>query len=61
MIASFLLAFREGVEAALVVGIVFGILKKMEKPQLKGNGLARSCGCCGFEHFVGCHPECHRR
>jgi len=36
MFASFLLALREGIEAALIVGIVFGILKKMEKPQLKG-------------------------
>jgi len=36
MIASFLLALREGIEAALIVGIVFGILKKMDKPHLKG-------------------------
>ncbi len=36
MFASFLLALREGIEAALIVGIVFGILKKMDKPQLKG-------------------------
>ena len=36
MFASFLLALREGIEAALIVGIVFGILKKMGKPHLKG-------------------------
>ena len=36
MFASFLLALREGIEAALIVGIVFGILKKMDKPHLKG-------------------------
>jgi high-affinity iron transporter len=36
MFASFLLALREGIEAALIVGIVFGILKKMDRPHLKG-------------------------
>ncbi len=29
MLASFLLALREGIEAALIVGIVLGVLKKM--------------------------------
>lgn len=45
MLPSFLLALREGVEAALVVGIVLGVLKKLDRPELKsavwiGTGLA---------------------
>ena len=34
MLPSFLLALREGVEAALVVGIVMGALRKMQKQRL---------------------------
>jgi high-affinity iron transporter len=33
MLASFLLALREGIEAALIIGIIFGVLRKMNKPQ----------------------------
>lgn len=36
MISSIILAFREGLEAALVVGILIGALKKMELTRLKG-------------------------
>jgi len=34
MIAGFMLAFREGLEAALVVGLVFGVLTKIKRTQL---------------------------
>lgn len=34
MLASFLLALREGIEAALIIGIIFGVLRKMNKPDL---------------------------
>ena len=33
MLPSFLLAFREGVEAALIVGIVLGVLRRMNRTQ----------------------------
>jgi high-affinity iron transporter len=33
MFPSFLLALREGLEAALIIGIVLGVLKKVGKPQ----------------------------
>ncbi len=36
MISSLILALREGLEAALVVGILIGALKKMELTRLKG-------------------------
>jgi len=36
MLASFLLALREGIEAALIIGIIFGVLRKMNKADLKG-------------------------
>ncbi len=35
MLPGFLLALREGVEAALVVGIVLGVLRKLNRPELK--------------------------
>jgi high-affinity iron transporter len=34
MAASFLLSLREGLEAALIIGIVFGVLRKMEHQAL---------------------------
>ncbi len=34
MLPAFILSLREGVEAALVVGIVLGALRKMERPDL---------------------------
>lgn len=34
MLSSFLLALREGVEAALIIGILFGALRKIERPDL---------------------------
>jgi len=36
MLASFLLALREGMEAALVLGIVLGVLAKMKRGDLAG-------------------------
>ncbi len=33
MLAGFLLALREGVEAALIIGIVLGMLKKMNRSE----------------------------
>lgn len=35
MAASFLLSLREGLEAALIIGIVFGALHKMMRPELR--------------------------
>ena len=45
MLPSFLLALREGVEAALVISIVLGVLRKLDRTDLKssvwlGAGLA---------------------
>lgn len=45
MLPSFLLAFREGLEAALIIGIVLGVLHRLQRPELKpvvwrGAGLA---------------------
>jgi high-affinity iron transporter len=34
MFASFLLALREGLEAALIIGIVLGVLRKVSRPDL---------------------------
>lgn len=36
MIAGFLITLREGLEAALIVGLVFGVLRMMRRPQLGG-------------------------
>ena len=36
MLASFLLSLREGLEAALIIGIVFGSLEHMRRTELKG-------------------------
>lgn len=35
MLPSFLLSLREGLEAALIVGILLGALRKMNRPQLR--------------------------
>ena len=35
MLASFVLSLREGLEAALIIGIVFGALQKMKRTELK--------------------------
>ena len=36
MLASFLLALREGIEVALIIGIVLGAVRKMGRPELAG-------------------------
>jgi high-affinity iron transporter len=35
MLPSFLLSLREGLEAALIIGIVLGVLHKIQRPDLK--------------------------
>ena len=35
MLPSFLLSLREGLEAALIIGIVMGVLNKIQRPDLK--------------------------
>lgn len=35
MLASFFLSLREGLEAALIIGIVFGALRKINRPDLR--------------------------
>ena len=35
MLPSFLLSLREGLEAALIIGIVIGVLHKIHRPDLK--------------------------
>lgn len=35
MLPSFLLAFREGLEAALIIGIVLGVLHRLNRPESK--------------------------
>jgi len=36
MLAGFVLALREGLEAALIIGLLLGTLKKLEQPEYKG-------------------------
>jgi len=37
MLASFLLSFREGLEAALLIGILLGAVKKMDRPNYQSS------------------------
>lgn len=64
MFPSLLLALREGLEAALIIGIVIGALVKLQRPDLKpivwwGVGLATllSIGLALFIHSIGAQFE----
>jgi len=50
MLASFLLSLREGLEAALIVGIVLGAVRKIQRPELKSTvwGGALSAAAISF-------------
>jgi len=60
MLAALLIAFREGLEAALIVGILLGYLRKVGSPGLKGYAWAgvlaaivASTGLAGLIQLVG--------
>ncbi len=51
--ASFLITLREGVEAALVVGIVLSVLTRLERQRLKRYVWAGTAGAAGISLVVG--------
>ena len=64
MISSFLLALREGLEAALIVGLTLGVLKKMNRQQLVptvwlgvGVATAVSIAAALILHWIGAELE----
>lgn len=64
MIASFLLALREGLEAALLVSLTLGVLQKMNRPQFApavwagvGVAIGLSAGAALILHQVGAKLE----
>lgn len=64
MISAFLLALREGLEAALIVGIVFGALRKINREDLKPVVWMGTVGAVAVSlvvaivlHFVGASFE----
>lgn len=66
MFSSYLLSLREGLEAALIIGIVLGVLTKMNRPQLKPaiwagvfGAVLLSLGAALLLHYTGAHLE-HR-
>jgi len=64
MLPSFLLTLREGLEAALVVGIIFGILRQLGRPDLRrvawaavGAAVALSFALAVALHAIGAEFE----
>ena len=64
MIPSFLLALREGLEAALIVGLALGVLKKMNRQQFvptvwAGVGMATAVSLIAafILHWIGAELE----
>ncbi len=60
MLASFLLSLREGIEAALLIGIVLGALHKLNRSEmapavwygtLSAVGVSIITGCTSSEHL----------
>ena len=50
MLASFLLSLREGLEAALIIGIVLGVLLKIKRTELNGV-VWRGVGPVSYTHL----------
>lgn len=64
MLPSLLLTLREGLEAALIVGIIFGILRRLERQDLRGlawTAIAAASGLslalAGVLHIAGAEFE----
>ncbi len=53
MFPAFLLALREGLEAALIIGIVLGALRKMNRPDLKPAVWAGTLGAVFVSLLIG--------
>ncbi|HEY51868.1 MAG TPA: hypothetical protein G4N94_00220, partial [Caldilineae bacterium] len=53
MFASFLLSLREGIEAALVIGILLGALGKIGRPELKRPVWAGAIGAMAVSLAAG--------
>lgn len=52
MVASLLLSLREGLEAALIIGIILGVLHKMDRPKLRAY-LWRGAGLAALLSLLG--------
>ena len=53
MLASFLLSLREGFEAALIIGIVLGAVRKLHRPDLSATVWAGALSALGVSALAG--------
>ncbi len=54
MLPTFVIGLREGLEAALIVGIVAAFLAQQGRKKRTQASVVRNCSGCGYMHHCWC-------